>query len=80
MSRKYCAHKLFKECNLFTFQTNFFEIRRLEIERLVQSAFTYREPRRLGIMLDKKLWLIEDDHRQGKTLKVELGTYEFSED
>lgn len=29
-------------------------------------------------MLDKKL--IVDDHKQGETLKVELGTYEFSED
>lgn len=40
----------------------------------------YREPRRLGTVLDKKLWLIVDDHKQDETLKVELGTYEFSED
>lgn len=46
----------------------------------IQSTFAYREPRRLGVMLDKKLWLVEDDHRRGETLKVQLGTYEFSED
>lgn len=50
------------------------------MDDFVQNTFMSRESRRLGIMLDKKLWLIVDDRKQGETLKVELGTYEFSED
>lgn len=59
---------------------NFFRNSATRLDDFVQNKFIYREPRRLSVMLDKKLWLIVDDHKQGETLKVQLGTYEFSED